>query len=225
MNWETILFLIGSAVIIPIFTWCWTKWVSNEKLDTWGESWGKKLSAKASNNLFGKSTWEIIEDKFLGGLIVLVTAIKRGADLDDTNGSGKAGSAVIKMLLIGAVILGFSVGPAMAQDNEAKLVPEVLLGFSKFTFDGDYALNVGGAAIGVKYQGHVAEPGLFLYSKIFKDESTDNPEVSLDAIFHVAIWDKYGAGIGVEFWQSGIGFVKDFGGSNAYLTLTYNLEL
>lgn len=111
-----------------------------------------------------------------------------------------------------------------AQEKK-EIEPNILVGFNKFVFNGDFEINTGGLAFGLHYPGIKVEPGIYLYSLIFDNESTDHAEVSLDAIIHIGIFQKFGAGAGIKFWQSGIGFPSSFGNEKFYLTLTYNVEI
>lgn len=81
----------------------------------------------------------------------------------------------------------------------------LLTNVSKFSFDGTYKLFDGPFAFGVEYDQESIDWGAFLSPSIVKIDET---EVSVAIIGHVRIINKFGIGLGYEFWQSGTGIVK-----------------
>ncbi len=80
---EAFLPYLGAFILAPALLWVAGKYIPNNKLAVWGVKHGRAISRKASATALGKDAWEKIEDTFLGGLVAYVTALKKGADMDD----------------------------------------------------------------------------------------------------------------------------------------------
>lgn len=88
MDWWQIIIQV---IIVPAIGYLFLAFLSNAKLKSIGNAWGRKVS-KWGRKKIGVSNWENIENNFITGLVTLVNAIQEGANEDDSQPNSSGGA-------------------------------------------------------------------------------------------------------------------------------------